>query len=498
MDEKKPETGLVPSAGAQGVMAITGGSTPMPLPEEFAALTNAAAWIFRSKAFPQYRSAEEVFVGMLFVREMGVNLTMGLSKGYAIHGKFDIEAKVKLAAIKARVPGFQYQFLVSDAKKCVFRARLLPTDEFTETSYTIEKAMAAGLMKEGGAWTTYPEEMLQWRAVSRWLNLYAGHVLYTLPTLVAQDALAGAVEIETEDVTDQSVGAAPPAKPAPARPEEPNWKTEFARIAAAQAYPRGEKRLELFNLIMREDLGRQPIRKPAEAGIQDWKDVVGAMRKRGWDKEGTGTATEAAREPTQPPQEPVRGFKEQAADTRYGPGPDEVIQHPDNVPEDDERGEMGEDEPETPVGVTPLEFPAPEPERYQGDTMMEGVKRGAPLAISDLGLRFAKQLAREDIVREFINLGYGGQGHTWFVDTAILKACGATRTVEGKQTAVPVLLSCPPASQYERLLASEGLCQMIGQKLWDEYEEFQAKGKFTPGVLPAKQAARLEGERRGS
>ena len=144
-DEKKQETALALPSAAPGVLAITGGSTPMPAPDEFMALTNAAAWIFRSRAFPQYQSAEGVFVGMLYLREMGVNLTMGLSKGFVVHGKFDIEAKVKLASIKSRVPTFEYAFPVSDEERCVFRARLLPTDPWTDTEYTIERARKSGL-----------------------------------------------------------------------------------------------------------------------------------------------------------------------------------------------------------------------------------------------------------------------------------------------------------------------------------------------------------------
>jgi hypothetical protein len=496
-ETKKPDTALVPTAGVQGIMQITGGSTPMPMPEEFAALTNAAAWIFRSHAFPQYRTAEEVFVGMLFVREMGVNLTMGLSKGYSVHGKFDIEAKVKLAAIKARVPSFQYEFKVSDEQRCVFNARLLPSDPWTQTEYTIEKAKKAGLTKgrdgsesPDAAWQAHRAEMLQWRAVSRWLNLYGGHVLYTLPTLVTQDALAEAAEVEEAVVVESRplppspdpAAPGPAARPAPA----PSAKSEWLRIAHGQGYPSGRgsgpKLLELANLLMKH-LGFSLVRASSELGETDYANMVAEMQRRGWDKEGAGTPTEAAKEPAQPQTEPApKGFDEQAADASYGADtePVEAIDFPTPEPEPGTEEVDPEDE---------------EPPLSESLTLADSVKAGNAVALIELGESFTAQLARDGHSRAFVRLDYPKPGHDWFVDAKILIGCASTRDVGGKPAATPALLRCPVGSEYERMLASEGLRQMIGMKLWEEYTEFQSTGQHRPNVLSAKSQARMDSGR---
>jgi hypothetical protein len=474
------ETALALPSAAPGVLAITGGATPMPAPEEFMALTNAAAWIFRSRAFPQYQSAEGVFVGMLYLREMGVNLTMGLSKGFVVHGKFDVEAKVKLASIKSRVPTFEYSFPVSTEERCVFRARLLPTDPWTEAEYTIERARASKLIKSDGAWETNPAEMLRWRSITRWLNFYAGHVIYTLGGLVARDAMEvqEAVEVVEESEPVAALAPAPAAPPPPLA--LPDWKAEWLRLAKRQGYPSGRgsapKLLELANLLMAH-LGFSPVKSSAELGVVDYMNMVKEMQRRGWDKD-VRPVEGPAKEPTAPP---VKDFGEQHAEAQVE---DVEVERPVGL--------------SAPIAqVAQIVEPFVEPAPTQPEPMEKTAQSGDVSAIIALGCKLSTLMkSQADITRSFIQEWEADSGNWWFVDQEILAACGCSTIVEGKPTVNTVLLETQSEPDKDQE-ASEALRQMIGQKLVEVQSEFEARTRGPKSVMGARSQAALDNSRRG-
>jgi hypothetical protein len=492
-DKEQNGNALVPAASVRGLLAVQGGTSPIPTPEEIQGLTTLASWTFRARTFPQYPSAESVFVGLCWMREMGISMMMGLSKGYVVKGKFDVEAKVKLASIKAKIHTFEYEFPESNDKRCVFRARLLPTDKWTETEYTIERAKAAGYTKNRDGvedptdvWQSNRAEMLQWRAITRWINLYAGHVIYSVGGLVAVDALENerkdlgeaveVVEWKTQIMEPAPASAvSPKSERTPPPLALPDWKAEWVRIAKLQGYPSGRgsghKLLELANLLM-QHLGFKAVRSSTELSPIDYKNMVGEMQKRGWDREGTGTPREAAKEPAAPQRMiPAKGFDEQHADRTLLPGPLSVSAE--------------EDEPE------------PEPEVESEEMTLEvAAASGDVSSIIALGNKTSLVMKTDgSISRTFVQEYPIESGNWWFVDLDILQACGESISAEGKQTGAPVLLDTPSEMDKEQI-GSDGLIRMLGQKLAETAAEFEARNRGKLNQMSARSQAALETSRR--
>jgi hypothetical protein len=488
MAENKVETGMVPSAGTRGLLAITGGSSPIPTPDEIVALTTHAAWTFRSRQFPQYPSAESIYVGMCWMREMGINMMMGLSKGYVVKGKFDVEAKLKLASIQARIRTFEFSFPETTDAKCVFRARLLPTDPWTQTEYTIERAQSAGYTKnrEGkedptDVWQANRQEMLQWRAITRWLNLYAGHALYTMGGLAAVDALdaepeslSSAVEVVEELEPVAAPAPASAVHPDPPPSALPDWKAEWVRLAKRQGYTSGRgsapKLLELANLLM-QHLGFKSVRSSSELGVVDYQNMVKEMQRRGWD-----TAVQKDE-----PAPPVRDFGEQHAESQVE---DVEVERPVGL--------------SAPVAqVAQVIEPFVEPAQPEPEPMERTAQSGDVSAIIALGCKLETAMKSEsNITRQFIQEFPQESGNWWFVDQDILTACGCATIVEGKPTVNTVLLETQSEPDKDQE-ASEALRQMLGAKLVEVNAEFEARTRGPKGIMGARSQAALETSRRG-
>ncbi len=70
---------------------------------------------------------------------------------------------------------------------------------FTFTaSFTIEQAVAAGLVKQGGAWQTYPERMLMWRVVGFCASVVCPDVLNGLTRKEWQGQVIDVTESQSE------------------------------------------------------------------------------------------------------------------------------------------------------------------------------------------------------------------------------------------------------------------------------------------------------------
>jgi hypothetical protein len=67
-----------------------------------------------------------------------------------------------------------------DERRGVFWFRRKGWDLPQCTTFSVDEAKRAGLVQKGGGWKTYPDDMLQWRAVSRGVKRYFSDVVLGL------------------------------------------------------------------------------------------------------------------------------------------------------------------------------------------------------------------------------------------------------------------------------------------------------------------------------
>ena len=119
-------------------------------------------------------------------REMGLGAFASLSNIHIIKDKPVIGANMMAAMIKA---SGKYDYRIAEFDKTVCKIMFLQLQsggwiELGESSFSMDDAAAAGLMKEDSGWTKFPRNMLFARAISngvRWYcpDLFAGNTAYT-------------------------------------------------------------------------------------------------------------------------------------------------------------------------------------------------------------------------------------------------------------------------------------------------------------------------------
>ena len=108
-------------------------------------------------------SPEQAAVVMLKGYEVGLGLAAAFEFIDVISNKPVLSPRGALALIH-RSGELVGMSVVEDANQCTVTMRRRNGFEYT-TTYTLEDATKAGLVKQGGAWEKYPKNMLRWRAI---------------------------------------------------------------------------------------------------------------------------------------------------------------------------------------------------------------------------------------------------------------------------------------------------------------------------------------------
>ena len=112
-----------------------------------------------------FKTPEQVFTAIQYGRGHGWNPMQSLRNLYPLHGNVHLTA---IAAMGLVLPHADKPPTIKREKKdgqpysCTV-TYLRDGKEFSRT-FTIDQAKSAGLIKGGGAWTAYAENMLYWRA----------------------------------------------------------------------------------------------------------------------------------------------------------------------------------------------------------------------------------------------------------------------------------------------------------------------------------------------
>jgi hypothetical protein len=144
-------------------------------PDTLAMILQLAPTIHASRMFPGVSSPEQAAVIMLTGAELGFSFTASFSLIEMIQNKAALKPQGALALIH-RSGNFNI-----DIEEQNGVCQVAMTRHDTGFSYcaqfTLDDAKRAGLVKPGGAWTTYPTDMLKWRAIARCARVVAPDVL---------------------------------------------------------------------------------------------------------------------------------------------------------------------------------------------------------------------------------------------------------------------------------------------------------------------------------
>lgn len=111
-------------------------------------------------------SEQKILMIILAARELGIPILQALNGGlWNIQGKIEISARLMSSMI--RRAGHSIKIVTSDSKECVLEGTRKDNGDTFTCKFTIEDAQRAGLIKPGGVWTKYPEDMIYARALSR-------------------------------------------------------------------------------------------------------------------------------------------------------------------------------------------------------------------------------------------------------------------------------------------------------------------------------------------
>jgi hypothetical protein len=177
---------------------------------------------------PKGDTIEAAACKVVFGRELGLSAAQSLTALANINGKCALYGDGMLGVLKASgmLVGKPVKEWIgnkpdSDDYGCRVSLKRLGEDELYVGEFTIAQAKIAGLWKKAGPWSTYPDRMLYWRALS-----WAAREGFP-------DVLRGiAIAEEQQDVVDvpADVRTKPPAQVVQAVPA-------IARLVAASAPP---------------------------------------------------------------------------------------------------------------------------------------------------------------------------------------------------------------------------------------------------------------------
>lgn len=138
----------------------------IPSEQEMKAIEVICKYAVDSKYFQSLGGLPGVMCIALYAREIGVPTMTAIMGGFSnVQGKITMSAELMHSLLRGA--GVKLKIIRSDSTACeIYGKRSDTGDEYTST-YTIEDAKKANLVKSGGAWEKNPSDMLFARCISR-------------------------------------------------------------------------------------------------------------------------------------------------------------------------------------------------------------------------------------------------------------------------------------------------------------------------------------------
>ncbi len=161
-----------------------------------------------SGMFSDARQAEQAVAKILLGLDLGLSPTQAMTGIHIVEGK-PMVAAVTLASFVQRLPGYDYRVLKLDDVECSIEFRH-GDDVLGTSTFTLDDAKRAGLVKDKSGWVKYPRNMLYARAMSNGVRWYVPEATAGIPvyfdgeieeTRIVDGAITGAVDAEVIDET---------------------------------------------------------------------------------------------------------------------------------------------------------------------------------------------------------------------------------------------------------------------------------------------------------
>ncbi len=179
----------------------------IPTEHEMMVYHTMAEQAVSSKMYRGIGEKSGVMMIMLSARELGIPPMQALNGGInIINGKAEISARMMSALI--RKAGHEIKIKESSDTSCTLIGKRCDTGETEESSFTIEDAQKANLVKPGGGWVKCPKDMCFARALSR-----LGRQLFS--DVIGIGYVEGEIKGEVEVIIPEE-----PMKEIPYNPEE--------------------------------------------------------------------------------------------------------------------------------------------------------------------------------------------------------------------------------------------------------------------------------------
>jgi hypothetical protein len=153
-----------------------------------------------SKRFPDARTADEAFAKVLLGRDLGLSPTQAMTGIYIVEGKPQIAATT-LAGFVRKSERYDYSVDELTDEKCsvtFYRDDAGGEGDLGTSTFTIDEAKRAGLVKDKGGWVKYPRNMLFARAMSNGVKWFCPDLMGGVPIYTEGDVFEGtAAEISS-------------------------------------------------------------------------------------------------------------------------------------------------------------------------------------------------------------------------------------------------------------------------------------------------------------
>lgn len=167
---------------------------------EYAEILMLGNVLQKSGYFKDVRDQAQAVTKILFGRELGFSPIVSISGIHVIEGKPALSSNLMATLIK-RSGKYDYRVKTWTTGECVltFREKIGGKwEDVGESSFSMDDARTAGLVRQGGSWSKYPRPMLFARALSQGLRTYCPDVSAS-PIYVPEEM--GAEVNEDGDVT---------------------------------------------------------------------------------------------------------------------------------------------------------------------------------------------------------------------------------------------------------------------------------------------------------
>ena len=280
--------------------------TGLTIPASFQDISDMAKAFVASGYFSDTKAMAQAIVKIQAGKELGLPPVYSMQNINLIRDRLTSSANT-LAMMVKKSGRYNYRVTEHSDQSCTITFYESEEGKWVEvgtSTFTIEDAKRADLIKPGGGWVKYPRAMLFSRAISQGARMYAPDAIggvYTDEEIRSIPPRPQDAEPVTVDPTaGEIIEAEGKVKTKGKKTEQP--KPDTAQTESTKSVNEGERdtstitKIEHLALALKEDFGLSIREQWAELQIKDWNDFpqLGLTPERAYQTIAKTRPTEAA------------------------------------------------------------------------------------------------------------------------------------------------------------------------------------------------------------